>query len=77
MDFAKSKPKSKKMKKDLRTELQAQRQKRDADIVKMYATLRAQQPLVSRNRVLLAVAKEYGLVGMTVKLILRKNNAYN
>ena len=65
------------MKKDLRTELQAQRQKRDADIVKMYATLRAQQPLVSRNRVLLAVAKEYGLVGMTVKLILRKNNAYN
>lgn len=65
------------MKKDLRTELQAQREKRDADICKMYATLRAQQPLVSRNRVLLAVAEEYGLVGMTVKLILRKNNAYN
>lgn len=65
------------MKKDLRTELQAQRDKRDSDICKMYSTLRAQQPLVSRNRVLLAVAKEYGLVGMTVKLILRKNNAYN
>ncbi len=65
------------MKKDLRTELQAQRQKRDADIVKMYTALRQQQPLVSRNRVLLAVAEEYGLVGMTVKLILRKYNAYN
>lgn len=65
------------MKKDLRTEAQAMRQKRDDAIVKMYTTLREQQPLVSRNRVLLAVAKEYGLVGMTVKLILRKNNAYN
>lgn len=65
------------MKKDLRTEMQVQRQERDAKICKMYATLRAQQPLVSRNRVLLAVAEEYGLVGMTVKLILRKNNAYN
>lgn len=65
------------MKKDLRTEAQANRQKRDENIVKMYTTLRKQQPLVSRNRVLLAVAEEYGLVGMTVKLILRKNNAYN
>jgi hypothetical protein len=65
------------MKKDLRTEMQVQRQERDAKICKMYAQLRAQQPLVSRNRVLLAVAEEYGLVGMTVKLILRKNNAYN
>ncbi len=65
------------MKKDLRTEMQIERQKRDAAICKMYSTLRAQQPLVSKNRVLVAVAKEYGLVGMTVKLILRKNNAYN
>lgn len=65
------------MKKDLRTDSQIERQKRDAEICKMYSTLRAQQPLVSRNRVLVAVAKEYGLVGMTVKLILRKNNAYN
>ncbi len=65
------------MKRDLRTETQKERSKRDADICKMYSTLRAQQPLVSKNRVLVAVAKEYGLVGMTVKLILKKNNAYN
>ena len=62
---------------DLRTSTQVQRDKRDAEICKAYARIREAQPLVSRNRVLLAVAKEYGLVGMTVKLILRKNNAYN
>lgn len=62
---------------DLRTSAQVTRDKRDADICKAYAKIREAQPLVSRNKVLLAVAKEYGLVGMTVKLILRKNNAYN
>ena len=62
---------------DLRTDAQVKRDARDAAICKAYADLRSAQPLVSRNRVLWAVAKEYGLVGMTVKLILRKNNAYN
>ena len=79
-EFAKSKKKSKKEMKntvDLRTAAQVERDKRDAAICKAYATIRAQQPLVSRNRVLWAVAKEYGLVGMTVKGILRKYNAYN
>ena len=63
--------------KDLRTKTQIQRSQRDAQICEMYTSLRKQQPLVSRNRVLLAVAEEFGLVGMTVKGILRKNEAYN
>ena len=61
---------------DLRTDLQVKRSHRDADICKRYTALRAEQPLVTRNRVLLTVAKEYGLVGMTIKGILRKNGAY-
>jgi hypothetical protein len=65
------------MAEDLRTEGQKMRERRDADIVRMYTSLREQQPLVSRNRVLLVVAKEYGLVGMTIKGILRRHNAYN
>lgn len=64
------------MKTDLRTELQVRRSNRDADICKRYTTLRQEQPLVTRNRVLLTVAKEYGLVGMTIKGILRKHDAY-
>ena len=43
---------------DLRTSTQVQRDKRDAEICKAYARIREAQPLVSRNRVLLAVAKE-------------------
>lgn len=63
--------------KDLRTEAQKERAARDEKICTMYASLREQQPLVTRNRVLLAVAEEFGLVGQTVKMILRKHNAYN
>jgi 3-methyladenine DNA glycosylase Tag len=63
--------------KDLRTMKQKERDKRDAAICKAYSTLRRQQPLVSRNRVLAVVAEEYNVAGMTVKNILRKNDAYN
>ena len=62
---------------DLRTDLQISRAKRDEEICKMYANLRSEQPLVTRNRVLLTVAKEFGLVGQTIKMILRKHDAYN
>lgn len=63
--------------KDLRTDAQKVRAERDEKICAMYTSLREQQPLVTRNRVLLAVAEEFGLVGQTVKMILRKHNAYN
>lgn len=77
--FEKSKINIKKIKsmRDLRTEAQKARAERDEKICAMYSSLREQQPLVTRNRVLLAVAEEFGLVGQTVKMILRKHNAYN
>lgn len=64
------------MKNDLRTDGQKSRAERDAAICRAYKTLRNEQPLVTRNRVLVAVAKDYGLVSQTVKIILQKNNAY-
>lgn len=61
---------------DLRTDLQKTREERDKEICETYMSIRKSQPYASKNRVLIAVAKEYGIVGQTVKVILTKNNCY-
>lgn len=62
--------------KDFRTDGQVARDKRDEQIVATYTEFRKEQPLVTRNRVLAEVGKQFGLVTQTVKGILRKYNAY-
>ena len=61
---------------DLRTAGQKTRAERDLEICKAYTKLRKEQPLVTKNRVLVAVAKDFGLVTQTIKGILRKHDAY-
>lgn len=61
---------------DLRTDGQKERAVRNEAICKAYTTLRREQPLVTRNRVLVKVASDFGLVSQTVKDILIKGNAY-
>lgn len=58
------------------TEGQKSRAQRDAAVVNAYARIRAEQPLVTRNRVLIKVGNDFGLVSQTIKGILRKYDAY-
>ena len=62
---------------DFRTDFQKSNAVRNAAICERYTSIRRDQPLVSRNRVLCVVAKEYGLTGMSIKKILRKYDLYN
>lgn len=64
------------MKMDLRTEGQKSRAQRDAAICEAYQKIRGEQPLVTRNRILVAVARDFGLVSQTVKVILIKHGIY-
>ena len=60
----------------MRTEGQKSRAERNAAICEAYRRLRTEQPLVTRNRVLEAVAQDFGLVSQTVKMILIRNGLY-
>lgn len=62
---------------DFRSNAEIRREKRNADICKMYLALRSEQPEVTRNRVLTVVAGRYGLTVPSIRNILVKAELYD
>lgn len=61
----------------LKSDVQVARAKRNAGICALYAEVRKANPDTSKNRALIAIAKEFNVSPMTVKGVLRAANQYD
>ena len=62
---------------DLTTDKKIERTKRNAAICALYGEVRKAYPDSTKNRVLIAIAKEFDVSAMTVKGVLKAANMYN